>query len=536
MKKKLSVFTSLLLATGLVLSLAACGPKDPVTSDKPSTPSSSQPSQPSQPETNPLAGTYDISVWVSEIEGVADLTAQQIDAFEAANPGIVINATIEGVQEGESATQMITSVEDGADIFCFAQDQLARLVMAGALNKLGQQTGEKVKAENDAGAVSAASVGGELYCFPLTSDNGYFMFYDKSVIPEEHLGSFEQIIADCEAAGRNFSYELEGSAWYNAGFFFATGCHSNWTTDVDGKFTAVDDDFNSDNGVIALRGMQKLLQSKCYVNSSNHADFGAAIPSAVVVSGAWGTSTAKEVLGDNFAAAPLPSFEVDGKTYQIGSYSGNKLMGVKPQTDATRAAVLQQLAYYLSSEECQVQRFEKFGWGPSNLNAQALDAVKADVALSALAAQNAHAIPQGQIHGSWWDIAKVYATAAREAAKDDTAALQAALTNYQSSIDALFSMSEEEKNAFTVIGSINGDGWTIDLPMTETEPGKWVTNEAYTMDAGVEFKVRQGKSWDVAFGTDGNNFVVETAGTYKIQLTVTGEGDAMQGTVELIPG
>lgn len=542
MKKKLSVLLSLLLVVGLMLSLAACKPADNNPTQNPGGSIGTDPTKtpggdnPGGDKENPLAGTYDISVWVSEIEGVADLTAQQIDAFEAANPGIVINAKIEGVQEGESATQMITSVEDGADIFCFAQDQLARLVMAGALNKLGQGTAEKVKAENDAGAVAAASVGGELYCFPLTSDNGYFMFYDKSVIPEEHLGSLEQIIADCEAANRNFSYELEGSAWYNAGFFFATGCHSNWTTDTEGKFTAVDDNFNSEQGVIALRGMQKLLQSKCYVNSSNHADFGAAIPSAVVISGAWGTTTAKEVLGDNFAAAPLPSFEVDGQTYQIGSYSGNKLMGVKPQTDKNKGAVLQQLAYYLSSEECQAQRFEKFAWGPSNLNVQAKPEVQADVALSALAAQNAHAIPQGQIHGSWWDIAKVYATAAREAGKDDTAALKAALANYQSSIDALFSMSEEEKNAFTVIGSINGDGWTIDLPMTETEPGKWVTNEAYTMDAGVEFKCRQGKSWDVSFGKDGENFKVETAGTYKIQLTVTGSGDSMQGSIELIPG
>ena len=40
------------------------------------------------------------------------------------------------------------------------------------------------------------------------------------------------------------------------------------------------------------------------------------------------------------------------------------------------------------------------------------------------------------------------------------------------------------------------------------------------MDAGVEFKVRQGKAWDVAYGTDGNNFVVETAGTYKVRLTL----------------
>lgn len=477
-----------------------------------------------------LDGTYDITVWVSELDGVKELTAAQIDAFEAANPGIVINATIEGIGEGEAATQMVTSVEDGADIYCFAQDQLARLVMAGALNKLGQGTTATVKEQNDAGSVAAASVGGELYCFPLTSDNGYFMFYDKSVIPEEHLGSLEAIIADCEAAGKMFSFELEGSAWYNAGFFFGTGCKSNWTTDLDGNFTSVDDDFNSANGLIAMKGMQKLLKSTCYNNSSAHADFEAAIPSAVVVSGTWGTSIAQGILGDNFGAAPLPSFEVDGQTYHIGSFSGNKLMGVKPQVDNVRAAVLQQLALYLSGEECQTQRFEKFGWGPSNLVAQSSEAVQQDVALSALAAQNANAIPQGQIHGSWWDIAKVYATAAREAEMGDEAALQAALDTYKSSVDALFSMSAEELRAFTVIGSINGDGWTIDLPMSESSEGVWVTDDAYDLKAGDEFKVRQGKSWDVAFGTDGNNFVVEADGSYKIQLTFDGEN----GTVELL--
>ena len=46
-----------------------------------------------------------------------------------------------------------------------------------------------------------------------------------------------------------------------------------------------------------------------------------------------------------------------------------------------------------------------------------------------------------------------------------------------------------------------------------------------------EFKVRQGKAWDVAYGTDGNNFVVETAGTYRVRLTLNGE----EGTVELVP-
>lgn len=477
-----------------------------------------------------LEGTYDITVWVSESAGVKELTQQQIQDFMAENPGVVINATVEGITEAESATQMITSVEDGADLYCFAQDQLARLVQAGALTKLGTKAAAEVTELNDSGAVAAATVGSELWCYPMTSDNGYFMIYDSSVVDPAHLDSLEDIIADCEAAGRGFSMELETSAWYNAAFFFATGCHSNWTMSADGKnFESVDDDFNSDNGVIALKGMQKLLLSSAYKSSSQSDDFSAAIPAAVVITGTWGTSAAKAALGDNYACTDLPSFTVDGTSYHLGSFSGNKLMGVKPQTDPVKTAVLQKLALYLTSEKCQLARFDLVGWGPSNVAAQQNDAVKGDPALAALAAQSAYATPQGQIHGSWWDIAKVYATAAKEAASDDD--LKAALKSYEDSIQGLFSMSAEEREAFTVIGSINGDSWSVDLPMTKQDDGTWLTDEAYAMDAGVEFKVRQGKSWDVSYGVDGNNFVVETAGTYKVKLTLNGE----VGTVELVP-
>ena len=227
MKKRITSILALVMA--LMLCLTACGGKTtdggntttPGTNDGAST-------------ANTLEGTYDIVVWVSEIDGMKELTAAQIDAFEAANPGVVINATVEGISEADAATQMITSVEDGADIFCFAQDQLARLVMAKALNPLGQGTAAKVTEMNDAGAVAAATVGGQLYCYPLTSDNGYYMYYDKSVISEDKLDSLEELIAACEASGKLFSMEAQ-NAWYTASFFFATGCVSDWTTDDSGK-------------------------------------------------------------------------------------------------------------------------------------------------------------------------------------------------------------------------------------------------------------------------------------------------------------
>ena len=409
---------------------------------------------------------------------------------------------------------MTTDIEAGADLYCFAQDQAARLIQSGALAKLGVAAAEKVSAENSAAVVSAAKSGEDLYAYPLTSDNGYFMYYDKSVVKEESIESLEAIIADCEAAGKNLSYELEGSAWYTASFFFATGCESTWTADNDGTFTSVNDTFNSENGIIAAKGMQKLLSSTCYNNSSAGADFDAATPSAVVVSGVWDYDAVKGILGDNLGIAELPSFTVDGETYHLGSFNGCKLMGVKPQVDAKKAAALHKLAQYLTSEEAQMERFNTISWGPANLVAQQDEKVQESPALVALLAQSPYSVPQGQIHGSWWDIGKALATNIK-AATDD-AGIQGALDTYKAAIDGLFSLSEEVKNAYTVIGTVNGTNWDTDLEMVQNDDGTWQTKEAYELTAGTEFKVRQGLNWDVAYPAD--NFVVETDGTYYIVL------------------
>ena len=501
---------ALLLVLVMALSLVACG----------GTEESNAPAASAE-----LAGTYDITMWVSEKEGVAELTKTQIDAFMQANPGIVINATIEGVTEADAGSKVIADVASAPDIYCFAQDQLARLVQAAALAPLGQGAQETVKAANDAGSVAAGTVAGTMYAYPMTSDNGYYMYYDKSIISDEDAESLEKIIAACEANNVKFRYALE-NAWYTASFFFATGCRSNWSMDTEGNFTAVDDDFNSANGLIAMKGMQKLAQSPAYdSNADIFTDAG------VVITGIWNAEAAAQHFGDNMGATDLPSFEVDGQSYHLGSFTGNKLMGVKPNTDAKKQAVLSLLAQYLTGEECQTQRYEQFQWGPSNKNAQASEAVQSNVSLAALAKQGEYGIPQGQIHGSWWDITKVLGADAKAATSD--AELQAALDSYKATIDGLFQMTEEQKNAWGVIGNICSTNWDTDFPMTEDPAGTY-TSEVLELKAGEEFKVRQGASWDVNFGVEfnGANIVVEADGKYQVQLVWDG---AQGGTVTLIP-
>ncbi len=369
-------------------------------------------------------GTGEIKVWVAD--NVVDFTNEQIAAFQAAHPEMSgYTFTVEAVGEGDAAGNMITDVEAGADIYAFAQDQIARLVTAGALEVVEDSNAEAVKAQNDAGAVGAATVGGTLYAYPLTSDNGYFLYYDKSVVTDP--STLEGIIADCEAAGKNFYFELN-SGWYQTAFFFGTGAELTYDTDDQGNFTKCNSTYASDKGVVALKEMLEVASSKSFQNGSAVSN---ATNCAAIVDGTWDAQAAKDMFGDNYACAKLPTFEgADGKTYQMSGFGGFKLLGVKPQEDDLKLAVCDALAAYLSSEEVQLERFNKVGWGPSNLNAQASDAVKANEALSALADQFAYTIPQGNYPGDYWSrdesLAGDVKDAFQKASDDDlTAALEA---------------------------------------------------------------------------------------------------------------
>lgn len=388
-----------------------------------------------------LAGTYDISVWVTEENGMDILTESQIDRFEQENPGIVINASVSQQAEYNVRNMIINNYSETPDLFCYTQDSTKTLVSANALSKLSPSLADKVKERNDKNSVDSVTVNEEIYAYPIASYNGLVMYYDKSVIQESSLDSLEAIIADCETAGRYFSFDLESNSWYNISFMFATGCVSEWEVDNKGNFVGLNDTFNSDAGLKALKGMRKIGSSSCNISSANAGDFSGAIPSAVVISGVWEAENAKNILGNNYGVTDLPSFEVDGEYYHLGSFANSKMIGVKPQTDSKKEQVLHHLALYLSNEECQIERYNYVdklnnqNWIPSNVNARKYDEFINNEAYAALIKQHEYSVPQKEIYWAWWDIAK---TPSSVACKNDPIAtddeLKSALVEYEKNI------------------------------------------------------------------------------------------------------
>lgn len=463
---------------------------------------------------------YEIYLWVSEIDGVASLFAKQIDRF-AALYGYRINYTIDGITEADAGYKIVADPTYTPDLFCFTQEYTNRLYNAGALAAPSLNATNSILVANDAASILAASVNGSLKAYPMTTDNGYYMYYDPSVITNPD--SLEQIIADCEAAGKKIRFAAD-NAWYVASFFFATGCESQWIVDENGQFfgefIGVNDSFNSPEGLIAMKGLQKLTQSSAYESNADVCSD----DTAVWITGIWYHNYAIDF---GFEATDLPSFTIDGVTYHMGSYSGNKLIGVKPQEDEEKAKLLEELALYLTGYECQIERFNEFGFGTSNLQAQG-EIKDVNFGIAALHKQAEFAIPQGNIYGPWWDIARMLGVATETAKTEQD--LKDALDKYDRDIAKLFA----EKVEWSIIGAVCGTVWDVDFPLTNVADNIYESDPLH-MKAGDEFLIRKDQSWEMYFGYHGiygGNFKIENDGNYLIRITVISEYEI---NVEILP-
>lgn len=348
------------------------------------------------PVANLIAATTDtvkLTVWASEEDQT--LTTQLLEDFKAAYPDVTFDITLGSESESTAKDTILTDVEAAADVFAFADDQINELVQAGALQPVAATYTYDVAGANAAGAVEAATVNGTLYAYPMTADNGYFMFYDASVFSEDDVKSLEKMIEVADAAGKKIAMDIS-NGWYIYAFFQGAGYELTLNDDGSNNCT-----WNAAGATDVAQAIMDLCATNVLVDMSEE-EMATAIAEGTVaaaVNGTWRAETASDAWGENYAATKLPTFSVAGKDCQMSSYSGYKLIGVNPYSANIGWSML--LAEFLTNEAAQTARFEARGLGPANTAAAASDAVQADPAISALAAQAAYATPQ-RVGGNFW--------------------------------------------------------------------------------------------------------------------------------------
>ena len=374
-----------LLAVALLL--ASCGNREPAP----------------QGETGPE--TVRLTVWGAEED--AALMEEMIASFQARYAGEAeLHVTFQAQSESNCKDALLADLEGGADVFTFADDQVAALAAAGGLDPIEDTAG--IKADNLSAAVEAASVDGTLYAYPLTADNGYFLYYNKAYFSEEDVKSLNRMVETAAQAGRLVTMDWS-SAWYVYAFFGNTGLEVGLNEDGITNYCTWNRAEGDIRGVDVAQAMLEISASPGFASRTD-TEFLAGVQDGSViagVSGVWNAVAVQEAWGEDAGAVRLPSFTCAGREVQMASFSGCKLIGVNAYSQHREWAV--RLAEWITSRENQALRFQLRGQGPSNVEAANSPEVQASPAIAALLAQSEFSQLQ-RVGGKFWDPVSEFAS------------------------------------------------------------------------------------------------------------------------------
>ncbi len=376
MFKKLAV----LLLTGLMLtSLVACSKKE----------------EPKPEEDKPTVVT--LKVWGSQEDQT--LLNDLVEEFKAAHPETTYDITFGVVGEPDAKQKVLEDPAAAADVFAFPNDQVKDLLAAGALYEVTRNK-DAIIAANSAGSVGSATIDGALYGYPMSADNGYFLYYDAASLTEKDVATFEALLDAAQAQGKKVFMDVS-NGWYIASFFMGAG--GELGIDENGNQTC---NFNGEAGLKAAEAVKYVTAHPAFITGDDAVLKAGIADGSIVagVSGAWNALDIEGSLGEGYAATKLP--EVNG--YQMSSFAGFKLIGVNSLTKHPVEAM--ELAEFLTNESSQAKRFEVRGIGPSNVNVAASAAVQENKALAALSLQSQFAVSQNDVLGNYWVPAEAFGT------------------------------------------------------------------------------------------------------------------------------
>ena len=354
--------------------------------------------------------------------------------------------TFEYVDHGEDKVDSeITDWANGPDVYAFASDKILPLYQAGALAPVTGTYETYIKETMSEGALEAATFAGGTYAYPYAGDNGYFLYYNKSLLTETDIQTIEGIFAKAETNKMKLAYPIQSTPFYSVGTLFSFGARYELDISETGTISNVTADFDSDNGVLGGLALMKIMQEKASVWQDTQAAPTGDNGIIATVDGSWNAASYQEQMGEDYACAKLPTITVTDEkgtehTANLSSFLGYKLYGVNPQRstgEGERLMAAHDFAKFLTSQETQDWRFDNFSIAPTNTTVAALSKVTSNPAVKAITAQSQYAVAQTATPANLWTAPNTLTAAIANKQVNNIETLKAALKTMNDSIEAV---------------------------------------------------------------------------------------------------
>ncbi len=359
MKKLLSILLATATAVTACAGLAACKPDGP-----------------------------SITVWApaASIEGYKEL----VSGFKEANPDYAgWDIKFQNQEEGDVQGKM-TDPTVGPNIFFFPSDHFVNFKnKLKCLQPLGTYAAD-VKTRDSEDSVNFVTRDSAVYAFPATDDNGYFLWYDSTMVTTEQdtaiqngTATLDDLIGIAKAKGNKRILFNVGNGYYAISFFIGMGCTMDYTDDTLTTYQTDTDTTGAAAGTAYAYYLSAAVNgsgdSAIIVDEDPNAKLGPGFAAGTAfagIGGSWMTAGIEKEMtnaGKDFSkikTAVLPKFNAgtvaapDWKP--MGSFTGSKYCGVNSTKGEDEIKVSLAFANYMTNKDGQLKRYQTTHAGPTN--------------------------------------------------------------------------------------------------------------------------------------------------------------------------
>lgn len=359
--------------------------------------------------------TVKLTVWGGELQASQDWLNAMVYGFKAKYPLQKFEFTIGAISESKVKDEWVKDPENAADVAIGADDQLYDLAKndyVQDITKLNAPLAADVSGRNSATSVAACQYNGDLYAYPVSASNGYFLYYNSDILSAADVVDFDTMMAALKkkstADGKTYQFGFPStSGWYLDGWFRGAGM--NVEKDANGKNSC---DWNrtdkTPTGADAAGALVKLANGdyKDYWKADSDSNLivatapGGTSQVVATINGTWSADTITTNYGTGAAATILPTYKVGNDSYHMQAVAGHKIAILNSFSDNLKWASY--FANFITNQTNQISRYDLLKEAPTNTTAVGQVDLTKNYAVAALAQQTGSYGFVQSVGGNFW--------------------------------------------------------------------------------------------------------------------------------------
>ncbi|MBE6126875.1 MAG: extracellular solute-binding protein [Erysipelotrichaceae bacterium] len=383
---------------------------------------------------NPFAGTANetvtLSVWAGSTTESMGFANAVLEDFKKANPDSNYEIKLKAVSESSVNGDWANDPKQAADFAICADDQMPQLIASNYLQKIKVLDAEipglsaAIESRNDADSVEASKSKGDLYGFPVSSSNGYVLYYNSDLLKESDCASFETLLAAIKAAGekdgKKYTFGFpHASGWYLDGYFHGAGFTA--TGEADGDTITANWHTQNEAGLKGVDVAASLVRlahgqykdqwlSEKEATLVSRAAKGVSGRVIATINGTWNYKALQKAWGESACSATLlPKFTVSaGQEFRMHTVKGSKIGVLNRSSQHVKEAA--RFAEFFTNYSSQVMRFDNLGETPSNKESLKICDLNTNACLKAMAEQRVVGGFVEKVNPAFWNPANALST------------------------------------------------------------------------------------------------------------------------------